>query len=49
MPEQVRWIRLDNAEKFMFADENGVSCIGPEDFCNMLVHSGASMHSAPKE
>lgn len=35
-------ITSGNAEKFVFSDEVGSSCISADDFFHMLVQSGAS-------
>lgn len=49
MSHQFRWIRPDNAEKYMFADDSGVTCIGVEAFFHMLAGFGASDQYASKE
>ncbi|XP_059463227.1 protein BREAST CANCER SUSCEPTIBILITY 2 homolog B isoform X2 [Corylus avellana] len=49
LSDQVRCITSTNAEKYMFHDESGLNCIGPEAFFHILAQSGASMQYASKE
>ncbi|KAJ6401691.1 hypothetical protein OIU84_016981 [Salix udensis] len=47
--DQVRQIKSNNADKFMFCDESGLDSIGAEAFYHMLVQSGALSQYASKE
>lgn len=49
LPEQVRWMNPENAEKYMFCDDSGSDCIGSETFLHMLTQSGAAMQYISKE
>ncbi|KAB1224490.1 hypothetical protein CJ030_MR2G016379 [Morella rubra] len=49
LSDQGRCIKSANAEKYMFLDENGLNCIGPESFFHMLARSGASAQYASKQ
>ncbi|XVF55023.1 hypothetical protein PTKIN_Ptkin06aG0003200 [Pterospermum kingtungense] len=46
---QERQIKPENADKYLFKDESGLSRIGAEAFYDMLVRSGASMQYISKE
>ncbi|XWS60009.1 hypothetical protein CRYUN_Cryun08bG0171400 [Craigia yunnanensis] len=46
---QEKQIKPENAHKYLFKDESGLSRIGAEAFYDMLAHSGASMHYISKE
>ncbi|KAF3448040.1 hypothetical protein FNV43_RR08748 [Rhamnella rubrinervis] len=47
--DQVRWIRSDNADKYTFPDDSGLSCIGAEAMFHMLAQAGASSQVASKK
>ncbi|XP_059668072.1 protein BREAST CANCER SUSCEPTIBILITY 2 homolog B-like [Cornus florida] len=49
LPDQLRRMNPDNAEKYMFCDGYGLASIGAEAFCNMLAESGASMQYVSKD
>ncbi|CAI9287354.1 unnamed protein product [Lactuca saligna] len=42
IPEWLRKINPENADKHMFEDECGLKCIGVDTFCQMLTQSGCS-------
>lgn len=44
MPDWVRRMNPENAEKHMFHDGSGLDSIGAEAFSHMLSQSGASLH-----
>ncbi|KAH8489969.1 hypothetical protein H0E87_025256 [Populus deltoides] len=47
--DQVRQIKSNNADKYMFCDESGRDSIGAEAFYDMLLQSGALSQYASKE
>ncbi|CAK7343756.1 unnamed protein product [Dovyalis caffra] len=47
--DQVRQIKSNNADKYMFCDESGPDSIGAEAFYHMLVQSGALSQYASKQ
>ncbi|XP_057983241.1 protein BREAST CANCER SUSCEPTIBILITY 2 homolog B-like [Malania oleifera] len=49
LPDKIRRMTPDNAEKYLFHDESGLDCIGVEAFYQLLVQSGASMQYVSKE
>ncbi|KAK9053973.1 hypothetical protein SSX86_025048 [Deinandra increscens subsp. villosa] len=42
LPEELRKINSENADKHMFKDESGLKCIGLDSFFHMLAQSGCS-------
>ncbi|KAG7017205.1 Protein BREAST CANCER SUSCEPTIBILITY 2-like B, partial [Cucurbita argyrosperma subsp. argyrosperma] len=47
LPDEVRRMNAENAEKYKVPDNTGTNCIGVEAFRHMLVESGASLqHSS---
>ncbi|KAL7248632.1 hypothetical protein ACSBR2_003387 [Camellia fascicularis] len=49
LPDHIRKMNPENAEKCMFCDGSGVECIGAEAFYHMLAQSGAVMQYASIE
>lgn len=49
LPDHIKWMKADAAEKYNFCDESGRDCIGVEAFCQLLAQSGASMQCVSKE
>jgi hypothetical protein len=41
--------QINQCRKYMFQDESGLNCIGPEAFFRILAQSGASMQYASQE
>ncbi|OMO97642.1 hypothetical protein COLO4_14461 [Corchorus olitorius] len=46
--DQEKHLKQENADKYLFKDESGLSRIGVEAFYDMLAYSGASMHFISK-
>ncbi|XP_043697660.1 protein BREAST CANCER SUSCEPTIBILITY 2 homolog B-like isoform X2 [Telopea speciosissima] len=49
VPDQVKFMNADSAEKYMFCDKSGSDVTGREAFHHMLSKSGASTLNASKE
>ncbi|KAA8517722.1 hypothetical protein F0562_015219 [Nyssa sinensis] len=49
LPEKLRRMNPEKAEKYVFHDGSDLDCIGAEAFYHMLAQSGASMQYASKE
>ncbi|GAV76884.1 BRCA2 domain-containing protein/BRCA-2_OB1 domain-containing protein/BRCA-2_helical domain-containing protein [Cephalotus follicularis] len=47
--DQLRCIKSDNADNYVFRDESGLSCIGMDAFFHILAQSGASVQYASRE